>query len=242
MSSQENLKRTYNFGDNIINEKIIKIEKEKKEKEKANGGTALFFNYIDGCKNDVINLRERLENLGGWKCMEVKVNEMKDFRKEQREIIKISSGIMMVFFFGYGYEDQIFLGTSTKESVSYLVFFEKLNEFQNKNKDNQVIVFTNTCFKKPVDHTYEYVELEKFPKRIYHFCTEINGTCEKEGSLVTHILLNHMKEKDLPFEKMANELSGKINAAHQWNEDKYYSYWLCHGVIESVIVPSLCKK
>ena len=224
----------------VLLHKITNKKMNKSEKEKA-CGTVLFFNYIDGCKNDVINLKERFENLGGWECLEVKINNMKDFQK-QREIIKVSSGTMMVFFFGYGYGEQIFLGTSTKESVSYLVFFEKLNEFQNKNKDNQVIVFTNTCFKKPVDHTYEYVELEKFPKRIYHFCTEINGTCEKEGSLVTHILLNHMKEKDLPFEKMANELSGKINAAHQWNEDKYYSYWLCHGVIESVIVPSLCKK
>ena len=202
-------------------------------------GTAVFFNCIEDCKNDVFNLKKRLENLG-WVCIEVEINSMKDFQNKE---IKISSGIMMVFFFGYGYEDQMFLGTSTKESVSDWLFFQKMNEIQKESFDdnNKVVIFTNLYFKNPVDDTYEYVELEEHPRNIYHFhIIEINGTCEKTGSLLTHILLNDMEKKDLPFGDMAEKLTGKIKAFDKCNKGKYYSYWGACATSKSVIIPSLC--
>lgn len=222
-------------NDNIITKQN---ETSIKRKIKASYGTAVFFNCIEGCKKDIINLKKRLENLG-WECIKVEINSMKDFQNIE---IKISYRVMMVFFFGYGYENQMFLGTSTKESISYRVFFQKMNEIQKESFDdnNQVVVFTNLCFKKPVGDTYEYVELEEELRNIHYFHVEINGTCEKEGSLLTHILLNDMKKKDLPFADMARKLCGKIKAFDIWKEGKYYSYWGACGASKSVIIPSLC--
>ena len=235
MSSHKNLKR--------------KSKYYVKRKNKVRG-TALFFNYIEGCENDVINLKKRLENLE-WECIDVKVNRVNDFQEQN---IKVSSKIMMVFFFGYGYDygngAMMFLGSSTKESISYEIFYQNMDEFQEKDdddddnnnnddNDNYIILFTNICIKKPVATVIETRRYVEYLGNIHHFCTEINGTCEKKGggSLMTHILLNEIK-KDLPFDKMARELSNKIDNISNWNEDEYHSYWL-YRTAKIITVPSL---
>ena len=68
---------------------------------------------------------------------------MEDFQKQK--VKKISSRIMIVFFFEYGYNNQMFLGSSTKESVSYEVFYQKISEFQqekNKSFYSQIYALT----------------------------------------------------------------------------------------------------
>ena len=215
----------------------IEKEKNKKDKEKKlKNGTALFFNYIEGCKNDVINLKKRLENLD-WKCIDLKINSIKDFKEQKNNII--FSGPTMVFFFGYGYGDQIFLGSSTKESVSYEVLCEMMSKLR-KERDDEIVVFTSTCFKKPVKETYEYVKLKRSLEEISHFCIKINGTCQ-EGSLMTHILLNEIKE-DLPIYKLAMIINGKMDNIEKWNEDEYCHFlFTSHGNTKTVIIPSLTK-
>ena len=200
-------------------------------------GTALFFNSIEGCKDDVINLKKRLEDLG-WKCLDVKVNAMEDFQKQK---LKISSKIMMVFFFGYGYGNQMFLGSSSKESVIYEVFYQKMSEFQEEK--NQIILFSNICFKIPVrGKVKEYIKLEKDGhfNEVYHLCTETEGTC-KRGSLLTHILLNNEEEKDDTFTKTGRKLYNKINNVKTWNDDEYYAFMrTCAN--RSVTFPSFSSK
>ena len=172
------------------------------------------------------------------------MNSLKDFQEQE---IKVSSKIMMVFFFGYGYDNgggpMMFLGSSSEESISYEIFYQKMDEFQRKDdddndddNDNHIILFTNICIKKPTVSVVETRRYVKYLANIYHFCTEVAGMCE-EGSLMTHILLNDMKE-DLPFNKMARELSNKINAIGNWNEDEYYSYRRCITT-KIITIPSL---
>ena len=81
---------------------------------------------------------------------------------------------------------------------------------------------------------YQYVE-EK-PSEIYHHITEVNGTCEKEGSLMTHIFLSEMKKmkENMSFYDIATILDEKINNVEKWNEDEYYSFWKTYGLTRGV--------
>ena len=89
-------------------------------------GKAFFFNYINGCRQDVIDLKKKMTDLG-WVCEDVNADTLEDLRNIGEGKGGGYSGTIMVFFFGYGYTRQVFLGQSTKESISYE---EELKKFQ----------------------------------------------------------------------------------------------------------------
>lgn len=208
-------------------------------------GKAFFFNYIDSCQSDVVNLKSTLCLLG-WLCEDVQADSVKDLREIQKRAREEGRypGTVMVFFFGYGYDSYLFLGSSTKESFSFEAFYCELKKFQTEG--DALILFTNACYKEPeLNTTYEYVEVDDEPVgHVFHFCTQVYGQCQK-GSLMTHVLLNNM-ETSCGFIKLAKELDKKINEQKHWggdgdgdgngNGDEYFVSTILHGVYRDVFV------
>lgn len=238
-----------NKNANTIKNPYLKKEKEEEEeksyneKKLTNDKTALFFNYIKGCEKDIINLQKKLKFFG-FKCIDIELNNINDFHKQlQKRIKRKISGIIIIFFFGYGYHNEyyeyIYLGSSAKESISYRVFYDKLLDFIEDNET--IVLFTNTCFKKPKAETLHirmtvdfeedfekeeqekdsYFEIQK--NYIYHFFTRIDGTC-KRGSLLTRVFLNNIKEKE-ELEKFSEKICSEIDGK-TWNNDKYYCSYI----------------
>ena len=203
----------------------------------SNHGTALFFNYLEGCENDIRDLKTRLTDIG-WKCRVVEVKKIKDFRREWQKNREDVAGTILVFFFGYGYERQLFIGSSVEESLFWPVLYEQLNKY--KKKHEALILFTNTCFKQPANNVYEHCERDRDNSisDIFHMVIQVNGNCE-EGSLMTRILLHEMENSPYNFSNMARNLSWKINDYRKWKEDKYYCFWRCTGTVNDVTVPRL---
>lgn len=204
-------------------------------------GKVLFFNYIDGYRQDVIALENKLTDLG-WECDHVNVNSVKNLREIQREKGRREGGqggypgTIMVFFFGYGYDDTtydyLFLGTSTVESLSFEVFYHEVKQFQRRG--DALILFTGTYFKQPKQNTCKYVSFSECGD-VFHSITLINGTCQN-GSLVAHVLLNKMEDKTWEICQMASHLNKEINSQKKWGGDEYCHYWKRCGVVGEIFV------
>ena len=205
-------------------------------------GKVLFFNYINGCRQDVVNLKKKMTNLG-WICEDVNADSLKDLRNISEGKGKSYSGTIMVFFFGYGYEDQLFLGLSTDESVSYKIFYQELKKFQTR--DEALIVFTNSCFKKPNKTTYEYVEVDNLAWDVFHFCIKTNGKCQV-GSLMANVILNKLEDLRYDFLEFATKFTGEINNPTDWEGDVCCAYWVCYGTSKNIFInfkpPSKIKR
>ena len=274
--TRENLNRKCKNNTNTFTVKKRAIKKENEEKEEKrrkknnekksiDDKTALFFSYIKGYRKDVVNLKKFLNSLG-WKCIDVEVNGIDDFQTQfQKKIKRKISGTMIVFYFGYGYDrkysDQIFLGSSTKESISYELFYDELTKFQENNE--VIILFTNTCYRDPAVETLEHIHIEEEEEEdkekeieeeeelyirrrndVYHFFTRIVGTCER-GSLLTHSLLNNVKknkkQEEISFFKLRFKLYKIMYDGKMWNNDIYgvSRCWLFYKYTDpcEVIVP-----
>ena len=206
-------------------------------------GIALFFNYINGCNDDVINLKKRLD---GWICKDMPVNSIEDLEKELKNVKEeqehcfTDDEIVIVFFYGYGYENNtypkdkeeksnmIYLGNKeNSSSISYELFYKKIGKLLSIN--NSLILFTNICLKQRLrGYTFESMVEEKENKcdnNTFHFITYvIEGTCD-EGSLMTHILLHDLFSCSVNFNKFANKLKKKINMRSKFKGGKYLSYY-----------------
>ena len=197
-------------------------------------GWVFFFNCIKNCNDDVAILKEKFSSLG-YECRDMEVNSINDFDRAL-ENQNVGSESIIVFFYGYGYGENMYLGPSTSESVSYEMFYMKMSKFR---KDGTALVlFSNTCWKNKATDTTEHSEYDELTSDVFHFCTEVQGTCEN-GSLMTKCLLHDMRPKKMDFNIFSRELSMKINNPGTWHGDIYYSYIKFHGVIDDIKLPSL---
>ena len=194
-------------------------------------GKVLFFNYINGCRQDVVNLKKKMTDLG-WVCEDVNADSLEDLRNISKGKGGYS-GTIMVFFFGYGYTRQLFLGQSTKESISHDVFYEELKKFQTK--DEALILFTTTCYKKPNKNTYQHVKISKMPYDVFHSSMITNGRCKK-GSLMSFILLNKTRHSEWDISDLAIKFAREIRKRETWKGNKYRSCLTRCGVIDTIFI------
>ena len=221
-------------------------------------GKAVFINSITSCEQDVAKLKMKMTDLG-WKCEKVNATCLDELRRELRVLLlpppqkkvvvdiilserKIKSKkkkrgypeTIIVFFFGYGYSNQLFIGESTSDSFSYSALYGEIKKVQKG--DEALMVFTSVCFKKPDKNTNEHFESTEPCDEVYHICVKINGECKK-GSLMTYIILNEMGDLTYEkFDKMARKLCDRINQHSQWQDDKYRAYYIYGGVSKTLFI------
>ena len=214
-------------------------------------GVAFFFNSIEGCQLDVLNLKWRLDT-HHWVCKDVIVNDLEDFPKQAKILLNLAGGVLnpfktvIVFFYGYGFVSEhyefYFLGTSTKIAISREILYEQLDYF--RAEESVLVVFTNICRKLPVPRfTYQYLEPEKIGWNVFHIDTTITGTgnCHR-GSWMTYLLLHNMDIFSPTWNcyLIAKKLMREMEKKRMWKDDYYQCSVRQYGMItEDVEIPSL---
>ena len=210
---------------------------EKQTSYRNEAWKAYIFNYLTGCERDIERLTERLKFCGYEPTDMTRVH-----RKDWDSFLKDNvSRTRLVFFYGYGYGEQIYLGvdSSVTESISFEVFYLEMKKFQEK--EDALILFSNTCFKAKDSQVKEDIDLRQPVSEVFHFCTKVIGEC-KNGSLMTKYLLDMKSEQiTIDFEELARNLSGKINSENN-KEDKYCVSTIYYGITGSIKFPALTGR
>ena len=195
-------------------------------------GHAIFFNYLNGCEPDIERLKARLQNYG-YPCTDLTNVPRKSWNVEFGN--NKNSQTLLVFFYGYGYEERMVLESSSTESLSYDMFYGELKKLQKRG--DALVVFSNLCFKSWHSGITEMDETSQLIRDIFHFNVRINGNCQA-GSLLTEHLLNEKKGKkiDIDFSHLTKYLTGKMHAK-KWGGGKYFCSASYIGTIDDINLP-----
>ena len=237
-SSPNSFSPNNNNKNKNVNENVSDRNKTHVQISDSNeAGRALFLNNIQGCKEDVKVLKEKLNKLK-YQCEDLVIETKKDFKRVVNKNCK--SGTLIVFFFGYGYGEQMYLGLSNTESISFQSFCLEIKKFQ-ENKNDTLILFTNICWKSKFSETKEY-RTHEIPEQVLHFCIDIEGECGN-GSFMTECILKLKNESGREFKTLARRLSNEINTKieEEWKGGKYYAYWRSYGVTKNFGFPPLWR-
>lgn len=156
-------------------------------------GYVYMLNNLEGCKEDIKILEDKFSQLG-FEITHIKeVDSYQSLEKKMSENYKSKPSTVVVVFFGFGYEDNLFIGKNENESVSAMKFLQAFNI--NKGPNNASILFTNTCFKYKSRNTRELPKPNEPLWDTFHVCVKVNGEC-LNGSLLTKALLEELEENE----------------------------------------------
>ena len=199
-----------------------------KEVLNMHGDCVYILNNIFSCNKDVEKLEIKFRKMG----YEIIILSSLSLVALKDDILKHTvnpSASIIVFFFGYGSNDNIFIGN---ECMSY----KKLCEIfrHGREQDSTLMLFTNTCHKKEKPK-FIYKRQDIF-WNAFHLCVMIDGNCEN-GSLLAHAILKVLEEEKgstHEFVTFSNRVQNKMKKLQiKYPNDEFFIetrlYGTCKG-------------
>ena len=198
---------------------------EERKYHNDKNGIIFFFNYNENFNQNVKDIKEHLCYLN-WPCININTtcfNEIKTLLNNHS--LLPFDGIIYIFFFGYGYGRNLFLGSSPQnDCIHFETFCQEMDICRKRG--NAMVLFTNLCFQKPDQPFKNYYSSnlrDGSLNDVFQCHILINGNVNNEGSLIMKYLLDICKEK-IPLIKVSNKINQKIH-----ENDSLKSKYYCHA-------------
>ena len=188
------------------------------------------FNESDDCKKNIEKLSSLFKS-NGHQCFNMNnINSLNDIKNSINNMYKPIFGMIIIFFFGYGYgNDHIYLETSN-ESVSYMNFLLEMNKVRIQG--NPIVLFSNISYKSP-QNTLPYSHLPCTLKDVFHYSLIFTDGIENT-SLLTNSFVDEIH--NLQFTDFMYQINKRLNTQRNCCVDvKYY------GVQKQLEFPNLQK-
>ena len=181
-------------------------------------GIVFLINNLKGYKNDVEKISNLFMKMGYKIILSREIASLQELEQKVLSIEKKPHTDMIVFFFGYGFEDFVYINREGNECVSYRQFCNLFNIKQTN--EESIVVFTNCYFKCRTPETVKIPDSDIITENTFHLKIKVNGECE-EGSLLTEALLEIFEQnKELGFHHLATGIASTIRMLQEKHDQK----------------------